>query len=194
MRFNRPHDKFSSDNHDRFKSEFNKYGVSINPVPDAKLRNIDTFLGKERGTLELSLLERDGDNATYNAVFNSKGLDKPIEAQFDVTLRNEKVIDNPMETVIQATDFLKEVSDTIHKSKGRTFEIQTGKEIKSPEPDYMDYEAFAHKIQERINVSLAYGMEVSNNYEVSAMEQDRKFSNPKLMEKPRNTSSMSMSM
>lgn len=194
MRFNRPHDKFLSDNHDRFKSEFNKYGVSINPVPDTKLRNIDTFLGKERGTLELSLLERDGDNATYNAVFDSKRLEKPIEAQFEVTLKNEKVIDNPMETVSQATDFFKEVADTIHKSKGRAFEIRSGKELASQKPDYMDYEAFAHKVQERVNISLAHGMEVSNNYEVANMKEDKSFSNPNLLNKPRNTSSMAMSM
>lgn len=177
-----------------YKSDFNKHGISISPSCDKRADRIDKYLAKDRGTLELSLLERDGDNAVYSVIFNSNKLDNPLKTEIEVRLRDEKVIDNPMETVNQATEFHKEVSQIIKQSSGRAYDIISGKEIGNKEPDYIDFEALSKKIHERVNIGLAHGFQVSNSYEKDNYKNDIKMSNPKLLETPRRSRSISLGM
>jgi hypothetical protein len=141
-----------------------RYGLGISIKPEIEQKSVNNFFKRGKGDLQVELLERDNDYATFQVTMNSKTLDNPITTQIESRIDGTKAIDNPMETVNQSTSFFLDASnDIFNKSRGKLAELYPDYKKDLEGFDFTKMEAVAIKVQNQISNALTYGSEIANN-------------------------------
>lgn len=141
-----------------------KYSIGISDRPELEQRSVNNFFKRGKGEMEVELLERDGDLASFEVTMNSKTMDEPIKAYIEARTDGLTVIDNPMETVNQSTSFFLEASnDIFNKSRGYKAELYQDHKKDTDTFDFRKMEAVAMKVQDQISNALTYGCDFANN-------------------------------
>ena len=147
------------------------YGIGISVKPEMEQRSVNNFFKRGKGDLQVELLERDDESATFQVTMDSKTLDEPITAQIETRIDGLRSIDNPMETVNQSTSFFLDASnDIFNKSRGRLAELYPNHKPDLEGFDFTKMEAVAMKVHDQIGNVLTYGCDIANNLD---KEQDK---------------------
>lgn len=180
---------------ERTYDDIQEKGVGISVQPQGKSEAIEKYLANGRGNLEVELVERDDQYTRFNVFLDGKNMDEPISTEIEVMLNNQnKVINNPMETVNQGTVFFEEASNSVFSNAKNLKDIAKPEVDDKKTYDFMSMEAFAMKVHERIEKGMTYGFDYSNKMESLEDKKVQKFSNPAMLNKPTFSKSPSLSL
>ena len=150
-------------------------GISVNNTREVK--SVDAYFKKNRGNMDIELVNRDADYAIFDVYLTSPTLNEPLVAQIETRIdsKTNRSIDNPMETVNQASSFFHEATnDIFNKSRGKLAELYPDHKKDLDKIDFNKMESVAIKLQEQINVALNYGADYANKLEKETPKKEKK--------------------
>lgn len=179
----------------RTYEDIQEQGVGISVQPQGKNEAIEKYLAYGRGNLEVELVERDDQYTRFNVFLDGKNMEEPLSTEIEVILNDQnKIINNPMETVNQGTVFFEEASNSVFSNTKNLEDVAKPDVEGNKTYDFMSMEAFAKKVHERIEKGMTHGFEYSNKMENLENKKTQKFSNPAMFNKPTFSKSPSLSL
>jgi NhaP-type Na+/H+ and K+/H+ antiporter len=179
----------------RSYEDIKQHSVGISVEPEGKSEAIDKYFVNGRGSMEIELIERDDQYTRFNVTLDGKNMKEPMSTEIEVILNdNNKIINNPMETVNQGTLFFEEAAKSMFSNARNLKDIAKPENEGQKTFDFINMESVAKKVHQRIEKGMTHGFDYSNKMESLENNKTQKFSNPALQNKPSVSRSPSLSL